>query len=279
MLSFTAQRSLPSAGSATTHYLETLWREACEELSVSGGRDTVSHEVDISLVNGPDGAVQTKYSVFLDAAVTSQFDLRRRVGRPTQQEVDTWGQQFADVVAITTADSRRLRTYLTNERRSVIVQLLQRFPTAKISNEALTGFARGTDPDRAQAVLKLGQLVDAAAILQPMWADVPLDERSVIADLFGSYRDVDGISDRFEDLYRGSVVRWTGEAVQVGEAGHSQRWAAMLVGSADGRTAESGRVVAMAAVDPETEMERGDVISFEGMLVHLDAKKRYLRIA
>lgn len=279
MLSFSAGRPAPLSAPSGTHYLADMWRGICAELSLEDGPDTVTHDVDIALVHGPDGQVQTKYSVGLDSAVRLPFVLERRVGRPGPLDVKIWGQQFADLVSVTTADHRTLVNFLNRERRSMILQLMQRFRTARISNKDLSVWVNGTEPDRAKAICNMGQLVGTATILRPCWADVALDERSVMQDLFGSGRDLAGTSQRFEDLYRGNAVHWVGEAMQVGEAGHRERWAAMLVGSADGRSLASGRVVAMVSIAPDIDMDRGDVVSFGGTLLGLDAQKRYFRIA
>lgn len=279
MLSFTAPRSATPRVATDTHYLTQMWREACAELSFPDGDDTVAHDVEICLEQGAHGGMQTKYSVAHDASVQSRFLVERRFRRPTLQEVTVWGRQFADVAAVTTTDQQAVAGYFTPERRSMVVQLLQRFPTAQISNDEVCLRAKGSDPHRPKAVSNLAQLLSAATIMQPAWTDVLLDERSVMQDLFGFDRDVAGVSRRFEELYRGNVVRWTGEVLQVGEGGGRERWAAILVGSADGRSTASGRVVAMSAIDPKSDMDPGDVVSFEGMLVHLDAPKRFFRLA
>ena len=52
----------------------------------------------------------------------------------------------------------------------------------------------------------------------------------------------------------------------------------MLIGSADGQTAGSGRVVALSVVDPEIDVERGDVVNVTGSLLNLDPAKRLFRI-
>jgi len=52
----------------------------------------------------------------------------------------------------------------------------------------------------------------------------------------------------------------------------------VLVGSADGQTAESGRVVALTVLDPELSVARGDIVSFDGALLNLDPKKRMFRV-
>ena len=110
--------------------------------------------------------------------------------------------------------------------------------------------------------------------------EIRLDEVTVLHDLFNTGLAIDQIAGRFEQVYQGREVTWAGEVVRVGVVDESgvQRIAA-LVGSADGKTADSGRVVAITAVAPEPVLSQGDVVTFSGSLVNLDPVQRLFHLA
>ena len=108
--------------------------------------------------------------------------------------------------------------------------------------------------------------------------EVRLDEVTVLNDLFNADLDEAGITARFNQVYHGRDVTWSGEVLRVGASdGGSQRIAA-FIGSADGSSPDSGRVVALTAVGPETPVTEGDVVTFSGSLVNLDASQRLFHV-
>jgi len=160
-----------------------------------------------------------------------------------------------------------------------VLHLLQRFPDARITNHHARVWSDGIEGDHDVLVRTVRTLTEMANSFDPVWVEVELDERSVLEDLFNSARNNDQIKERFDNLYRGSGVNWTGEIVQVGAIDDRVgRRVAVLVGSADGQSAESGRVVALTVVDPSLSVTRGQIVSFEGALLHLDARKRMFRV-
>ena len=75
--------------------------------------------------------------------------------------------------------------------------------------------------------------------------NVGLDEATVLNELFNSGLDPSGISARFQQVYQGHKVTWTGEVVRVGSAERGVQRVAAFIGSADGVNVDSGRVVAL----------------------------------
>jgi hypothetical protein len=109
--------------------------------------------------------------------------------------------------------------------------------------------------------------------------DVRLDEIAVLGDLFNSGHDPAGITTRVHQVYQGRAVNWSGEVLRVGSTDDGFQRIAALIGSADGQTPNSGRVVALTAVGAEPVLSEGDVVSFSGSLVNLDASQRLFQIA
>lgn len=109
--------------------------------------------------------------------------------------------------------------------------------------------------------------------------EVRLDEATVLNDLFNSGLDESGISARFQQVYQGREVSWTGEVLRVGSTERGVQRVAAFIGSADGANPESGRVVALTAIKVEPEVSEGDVVAFAGSLVNLDASQRLFHVA
>lgn len=260
--------------------LKDRWRDACDDLSVTltgDAAETVAHEVSISLIGAGD-RVRTQYSVRIDALSSPQFTLTRRVPSSTSEKIGTNDSRFEEAVEAKTNDQSALVRYLNPERRSMILQLVSRMPDAVITNESVSASSKGAGKDSIKVSGAISRLIEVAEAMRPSWAEVALDERSVLHDLFNSDRDVDGVTRRFEELYAGNTVNWIGEVLQVGAVDHAGRRAAVLIGTADGKTAESGRVVALTALDPDVEVVAGDVVRVSGSMWNLDPKKRFFRI-
>jgi len=133
---------------------------------------------------------------------------------------------------------------------------------------------------RAPAPVPEPQYTAPVAASAEVATQVRLDEVSLFADLFGRSLTDDQIAHRFEQLYRGHDVRWTGEIVRIGSPDHRGRQRiAALVGSANGQSAASGRVVAMASIDPTPIRRPGEVIAIAGSLINLDVAQRMFHIA
>jgi len=108
--------------------------------------------------------------------------------------------------------------------------------------------------------------------------EVRLDEPTVLKDLFNSGLDNAAITARFQQVYQGREVSWTGEVLRVGATEQGMQRVATFVGSADGENPESGRVVALTAIKPEPVVVEGDVVSFSGSLVNLDVAQRLFHV-
>ena len=110
--------------------------------------------------------------------------------------------------------------------------------------------------------------------------EVRLDELTVLSDLFNNGLTESETDARFKQVYRGRDVSWAGEVLRVGALDDSgRRRIAALVGSADGQSVASGRVVALTAIISASAPNEGDVVSFSGSLVNLDARQRLFHIA
>jgi len=160
-------------------------------------------------------------------------------------------------------------------------------PNTVVENARAFCTTPGVATDPVEIVSAMEQLFCLAEASIPCWIEVPLDEGSVLDDLFNAGRDNDEIMARFVDLYQANEVTWTGEVVQIGALEKQGRRIAVLVGSADGLawsgkvqsgTMWGGRVVAMTLIAADEECERGDVVTFTGALRHLDATRRTFRI-
>lgn len=142
----------------------------------------------------------------------------------------------------------------------------------------------------ARAIYEGGLLINTDSAAVPVEADaanddcgvltdIRLDEISVLGDLFNSGHDPAGITARFQQAYQGQPVNWSGEVLRVGATDEGLQRIAALIGSADGKNPNSGRVVAITAVGPEPALSEGDVVSFSGSLVNLDPSQRLFQIA
>jgi hypothetical protein len=161
-----------------------------------------------------------------------------------------------------------------------------RSPDAGVDTDALPNTGDATAPPAAETI-------DPAAtdvIPEPVRTDpqvkgksdllteVRLDEASVLKDLFNSELDDTAITARFQQVYQGREVSWTGEVLRVGATERGLQRVATFLGSADGENPESGRVVALTAIKPDPVVAEGDVVSFSGSLVNLDVAQRLFHV-
>jgi hypothetical protein len=105
-----------------------------------------------------------------------------------------------------------------------------------------------------------------------------LDEVTVLDDLFNSDLDGAATTARFQQIYQGHKVNWTGEVLRVGAIERGMQRVAVFVGSADGENPESGRVVALTTMKPEPVVVEGDIVGFSGSLVNLDVTQRLFHV-
>lgn len=279
---FESNSSHQLSNTESVHMLHDVWRVACDGLSSSAFIDDrgavdvrgtqpgmFSHDVSITLVADRNRNVRTQYDVALDAQIAPEFTLRKRVGA-RQQSSFTAGDALFDAAAIVeTENHHALRTYLTPERRLAICKLLAQVPDARITKQKASVRSKGVDQNPATVAQVMQPLLDAAESMSPSWVDIPLDEQSVLADLFDTGNNPTLVEKRFQDLYLGNSVRWTGEVLEVGGVDATGRRIAMFVGNAS-----SGRVIAYASVKPTSTLAAGDVMTIEGALWKLDARKR-----
>lgn len=272
--------------------IEDSWLTACDELGLElvrqrGGsflRSTATgfidnHEISIALVGGTrhERFVRTMYSVRFDAAHAPPFSLSKRTSDDGPL-VDTGNPYFDQKVAVTTDSPEALAGFLTPSRRTRIMHMLLRWPSATISNHSAHVCTEGIEDDVDSLVTSARRLVEVASALGRTQEEVRLDEIGVLRDLFGSGRDIAGAGARFEQRYRGRSVTWSGEVLQVGAVDRAGQRVAVLLGSADGRDSSSGRVVALTALDPALRVTQGDVVNVTGQLLNLDPRKRLFRI-
>jgi len=269
-------------GSDAAVSLPDAWRDAVDELNrplLAGALPTVAHDITISLENDRQIGVRTMYSVELDAPTAPRFSFTRRtVTSRRESAVLTEDRRFDEAVVVETDDPKALLGFLTHERRAAILQLLLRISTAEITNEHVRAWSHGVEQHEDKVTRVVRRLIEVAESVNPCWVNAPLDAQSVLHDLFNSDRDIEEISQRFDELYLGNPVSWAGEVLQVGATDKNGRRAAVFIGTADGQTAESGRVVALTALDPRIEVARGDVITVTGSMWNLDPKRRFFRI-
>jgi len=258
-----------------------VWRTACEALN---GRKASTdalidgHEVGIALRNDANRGVWTDYRVHVGTCLAPDFTLVKGSIANNAAPIDTGDSRFDNMVAIDTDSPAALVEFLTAERRLAILQLLMQEPTARVTNTSISARSKGVQRLSSKVGLTMQRLVDVADVMPPSWVNVALDERSVLKDLFDSGRDAEGVAERFDTLYWGNEVTWTGQVVQVGSVDAVGRRVAVYIGTADGQNAASGRVIALTAVDPEMVVEEGDVVKITGGLWNLDPTKRFFRI-
>lgn len=262
-------------------YLTDMWRDTCDALSIEVTDEsgpTVGYDVTIGLVTDPDGGVRTQYRVDIDAAVATKFAMTKRVRGGSPLLSDKADERFHKAVAIEAENLSVVNTFLTEERRAMFLQLMLRLPSARVTNNHITAWSKGIEANQGKIERTIDRLIEVAEVVRPSWVDVAVDEQSVLHDLFDTGLDQDGISERFEELYRGSEVSWSGELLQIGATDRSGQRCAVLIGSADGLTTSSGRVVALTVMDPEKRALPGDVVTAKGIMWNLDTPKRLFHI-
>ena len=108
----------------------------------------------------------------------------------------------------------------------------------------------------------------------------------MIADLFGSNRLGHDVETRFDEVYRGQRVRWSGTVERVRPYRGDRDFGAapgtkvtVLVGHlGDGRLVTS-RVEAVVQLPADVALERGAEIEFAGTLLRVDRFMRNLYVA
>jgi len=258
--------------------LADVWRTACESLNVNASAETantIAHDVTVRL--NMSRGVRTEYTTKLDGAGLPAFTLTKRTHRNESNDVHTGDERFDKTVTIKTDHQVAIANYMAAERRIAILTLLTGLPSAEVTNTRIAAWTTGVEQDGAKVTQTMARLLDVAEAVRPCWTDIALDEGSVVDDLFHSKREVEAIEERFDELYLGNAVSWTGEVLTVGATDAVGQRAAVLIAAAHG-AASSGRVVALAALDPDAQAAAGDIVSVSGSLWRLDARKRLFTI-
>ena len=168
---------------------------------------------------------------------------------------------------------------MTERRRLLVERLVGQWPSVEIGQGQIRLWIDGLESTPSRLTDTVSAIVATAeAMTRPVTGEVGTDAGYVLSSLFNSNLDVEEISEQFDLLFRDRPVTWSGEVLQVGAVDAAGQRIALLIGSANGETAESGRVVALTVVDPSTDVDRGDVVEVDGKLLNLDAKKRLFRI-
>lgn len=259
--------------------------------------------------------VVTQYTVKFEAPEAPKFNMVKRIDTTTPI-VDTGNPKFDAVVSVQTDQPELLSRFLTGPRRAAILRLLTYFPAAQITNREAHLFTVGIEEEQDKLVDSICHLVATAETFDrpaytndeinsatheepqagsspaqtvpqngqhnhgdsDLLTEVRLDEVTVLNDLFNSGLDDAAMVARFEQVYQGRDVSWTGEVLRVGSTERGMQRVAAFVGSADGSNPESGRVVALTAVKPQPPVTEGDVVSFSGSLVKLDVAQRMFHV-
>jgi hypothetical protein len=138
--------------------------------------------------------------------------------------------------------------------------------------------AKTVDPVTADAIAASSDTEHKVNDESDLLTKLRLDEAAVLDDLFNSDLDEAAITARFQQVYQGREVSWTGEVLRVGAIERGIQRVAAFIGSANGENPESGRVVALTTVKPEPVVTEGDVVSFSGSLVNLDVAQRLFHV-
>jgi len=286
--------------------VQLAWLEASQELGIDltwndlplgpVARGLVNqHDVMIAL--GADAhrkhGVRTTYRVRFEAPGAPNFKITKRFSSKGSA-VDTGDRTFDSNVTVVTDNPVAFRVFMTSARREAVVRMLTLWPLAEIrSNEALLS-TDGLEDSSEQIVDSICHLVATAETFDRQTVsevegtalaqdaadrvDVGLDEAQVLQSLFGSGLEPGLVASRFEQVYRGQEVTWSGEVLTVGPKEDAGRRIIVLVGSADGNDPESGRVVALTLVPRRATVNKGDIVSFSGTMLNLDARRRLFRI-
>jgi len=270
--------------------IDLFWTDTAEGPFVAGW--VGDYEVTVAAM-GEKHRVRTAYTVKFDAPEAPSFVMAKSFTNACPR-LDTRNAEFDAIVAGKTSDPGQLRSFLTPGRREAVLELMADWPLAQIKSNEITITTNGLESDAATIVDSVVRIVGVADLFE--WTSVAdfhlnpgqgvvdapsqlaLDEVSVLSDLFDSGLDIAATAARFEDTYKGQEVTWFGEILTVGAHERSGQRIAALVGSADGQTTTSGRVVALTVVPPSTRPVVGDVVSFTGSLRHLEARRRLFRI-
>jgi len=268
------------------------WETACVRLGIDFNRGAKAcsglvggHPVSMSLVGSGSG-VQTRFSVALDATHAPEFSIVQSLAgwMPSISLIEL---SFDEAVAIQCADEDAMMTYLTRERRQDILRSMERWPNATITNTEAVATVPGIEANSEEIVESLILLAVLAESLSPCWTEVAVDEGSVLGDLFKSTRTDTEIEQRFDRLYKGAEVTWTGEVVHVGDQQTDRQLAVVMIGSGEraarpgkpkAGTMWGGRVVALTRLDADSSARKGDVVTMNGALRDIDGSRRMFRI-
>ena len=109
---------------------------------------------------------------------------------------------------------------------------------------------------------------------------VPLDQESVVSDLFDSDRPSFQIEQRFFDVYEGATVEWSGTVRRAREFRSDRDFpgagvkATVEIGSRGDSKLVSNQINAIVHLPEGTTLQSGDIISFRGSFIRTD---RYMR--
>ena len=285
----------------STFGFEDAWQAASDQLGVDMNWTDFAagpvvkgkvndHLVHVALLGGTNRkrGVRTAYDVNFAAPQAPAFSLTKRFSG-NAPIVDSGDHTFDTKVAVTTDNPAAYRRFMTATRKAAIIRLLDRWPLAKITNDAASFTTEDIEQDVETFVDSVCYLVALAETFDRAEAavdtelladdDVALDEATVLADLFGSNLDPRLIGARFEQVYRGSEISWSGEILTVGSRNGAIKQVAVLIGSADGQNPQSGRVVALTSVPVEASIAKGDVMTFSGTLKNLEPRRRVFNVA
>jgi len=212
-----------------------VWAVACELLGIELQRSAAvakgtigGHAVSVGLV-GHGNDLRTEFRIALETPHAPRFSASPADGNP---QVDGLiDLSFEGLVSVTADDADAMQQFLTPERRQLIQEVIQRWSDALITDTEAVVSVPGIATDAAEMVASTMKLVSLASSISPCWADMALDEGSVLDDLFNGNRSTHQIEDRFDRLYRGSEITWTGEILQLGAVEGQGRLALILLGS------------------------------------------------
>ena len=278
------------AGTSTSA-AEGAWRQAFAPIGLrvnsngsaigpTAGGLVRHHEVSVIPIGSPrhTNGVRTQYTVRFNAPHAPQFSLTKRRTN-SRGLVPTGNPGFDASVSVDTEDPLGFSRFMTERRRLLVERLVGQWPTAEIDRAQIRLWTDGLESTPARLSETVNAMVATAeAMSRPVTGEVGTDAGYVLSSLFNSNLDVEEITEQFDLLFRDRPVTWSGEVLQVGAVDKAGQRIAVLIGSANGEDADSGRVVALTVVDPSTDVDRGDVVEVEGSLLNLDAKKRLFRI-
>lgn len=311
------KRSVRPGGSAWEQAAKELGIDLVSDMSSLGpvASGTVNeHAVSMApfTATGFADDAQTMYTVTYESPEAPEFSLTGRTAESEIPILDTGNPKFDAVVAVNTEHPALLSRFLTPQRRGAILRLLTYWPEAVITHHNTRLMTTGIEGDVQQLVDSICHLVAAAEIFdQPsdhgsakaddvhtseaprpakigdapvedqrgILTDVRVDEVSVFRNLFANELDSAAIASKFDQIYRGRLVTWSGEVVRVAaQNDEDKQRITAFVGSASGQDVASGRVVVITNVDAEPKLRQGDVVTFTGKLANLNVDQRLFHL-